>query len=181
MKNMKPIHYEWFKRYQNGETSEQIARDIGVTRQHIQQVLSKFGEEYLIAKAAGHQARKKQCLVEITCLQCQKSKSARPNSKYCSRACFYRHKTQVDYPDWVAGRAITPKNFTKDEWRQLNSLRLKAGYQRHKEKRRATASAWQKKNRARQNLYQVRSLERKLYGVARTPLPNIKNPGAVRD
>ena len=118
------------------------------------------------------------CKVE-KCNNKFKCRKASPK-RYCTSVCASSIR-ELEYPDWVGDRPLARKElFTKEEWNKLNAYRANSYYHRNIDAQRKQHKKWQTKNAKLQKLYAKRAVERKRYGKAITPLPEIKNAGATR-
>lgn len=177
----------YWKMFCDGLTLQDIANQVGVTRERVRQVLNRYyPEEYKLQKdenSVGRLVKRLQALDEIKgiCAHCKKEFSNAGGRRFCSKECHRDSMRKYEYPEWVNGRSIRRENFTKDEWRQINTLRGRFYYQTHKEEQRKRSREYMKRTKDRQYLYQKRCFERKIYGYAVTPLPGgAKNKAAAK-
>ncbi len=175
---------ELFKLYKELGTLEAVAATTNLTRERIRQIFNVFMlDEYraFLESKRELSALKKNELHELVCTKCGKTHlSKRLNKKYCSKTCWSRKITLNKYPDWVAGRSIHKQNFTTEEWREINRLRARSYYQRNRVEQKSKALQRRLDDPKMYALYQLRSMERKIYGYAKTPIPQPKNIHAMK-
>lgn len=171
----------------SGQSLTDISKQVTVTRERVRQVLNKYyGDEYHRQKDENSVNRLVKRLNELDkikgiCTHCKKEFGNADGKKFCTQECHRASMRKYEYPAWVNGRSIRRGNFTKDEWRQINSLRGRFYYQSHKEEQRKRTREYMKRTKDRQYIYQKRCFERKIYGYAVTPLPGgAKNKAATR-
>lgn len=163
---------------QEGFPIRLIGQIFGYTGERVRQILiEKYGQEAY--KATKHQKPAPKPKVFV-CQQCYGKFTAEQKRKYCTVECRRQAITKIVYPAWVRGRRIKQKNFTADEWRELLRIKARSYYRRNKEKLQKVQKRRYRKNRDKIKIYVKRSQERKKYGYAVTPLPEVKNPYATK-
>ena len=181
---------EMFDLYKQGDTYEEISNAFCITRERVRQIIvAYYPEEFKEIKQSILDKRKadraKARMVDVKCSKCEKvfkrHKLKLKVNNFCSKECSNSFNLNHIYPDWANGRSIQKKNFTVEEWREINRIRASDYYHRHRDRLNAKAREWRKNNKERFNLYHKRSHERKIFGeVLYTELPNPINIKAMK-
>lgn len=151
-------------------TLEQIGHELGITRERVRQIVKTyFSPENFAAFHAVDMRKVKPA--ERVCSFCSKSFTTKNHARiFCSNRCFGLSHRKFNVPDEVRaqGKAAVVRwvYHNVPGKKELRNKRTLIWYRKARQD-----PEWRKRYIARQNVYTIRCMERKLYGKARTPLP----------